>query len=198
MPTLPHINLRTILVPSKPHGSEMEIDRDFVTAIPLYFEVRIWSWILYWISLQQWTWNSVQNSLLRGWYEILILRNLAYNRSQKWPINNLLFFVANVHGLIWRHWSLSSTSNFFLSFFSIKRRSLEAGMIQQCSYQMSLLRLGQKSAFFTLLRLTPLICSFYEWRDCIRVTTEVIGHRQKLISFWQKKRKEKKVWMYHL
>ena len=48
-------------------------------------------------------------------------------------------------------------------------------MIQQCSYQMSLLRLGQKSAFFTLLRLTPLICSFYEWRDCIRVTTaEVI------------------------
>lgn len=116
MPTLPHINLR-ILVPSIPDGSEMEIDRDLFTVIPLNFEVRIWSWILDWISLQQWTWNSVQNSLLRGWYEILILRNLAYKRSQKWPINNLLFFVANVHGLIWRHWSLSSPSNFFSIFF---------------------------------------------------------------------------------
>ena len=112
MPTLPHINLR-ILVP----GSEMEIDRDFVIVIPFNFEVRIWSWIVDRISLQQWTWNSVQNSLLRGWYEILILRNLAYKRSQKWPINNLLFFVANVHGLIWRHWSLSSPSNFFSIFF---------------------------------------------------------------------------------
>ena len=55
--------------------------------------------------------------------------------------------------------------------------------------------------FLPFSDLTPLICSFYEWRDCIRVTIEVIGYRQKLISFWQKKKEKKrreKGEMYHL